>query len=338
MKDAALNVPPEVTPERGAVRRPWLRPAAVAAGVLALVATVLIADAGPHQFGQTTINGLVTGSYFALGALGLTFVYGILKLVNFAHGDFLAFGAYLAFACNVGLGLPLLFAALIGVALTGALAVASEYVVWRPMRARQAGTLQIILMSIGLAFVLRNAIQMVAGSQPRALDVDVSSSLSFPGGLRIGRSELVAAAIAYVVLLLAALMLRYTQLGKRMRALSDNLDLAETTGIDTNRVIAFTWIFAGVLAGLAGVLYAIGAGSFDPSFGFFLLLSLFASVILGGIGNANGALVGGLVLGLSQEWSTIVLDSRWKVAVGFAILIVALIVRPEGILGKARTL
>jgi neutral amino acid transport system permease protein len=126
--------------------------------------------------------------------------------------------------------------------------------------------------------------------------------------------------------------------GKQMRALSDSVDLAETTGIDTGRVILITWVFAGAAAGLAGVLYAASIGSFTPDFGSLLLLSLFASVILGGIGNAYGALAGGIVLGLVQEWSTLLVDARWKVAIGFGILILVLIVRPQGIFGRARTL
>jgi neutral amino acid transport system permease protein len=132
-------------------------------------------------------------------------------------------------------------------------------------------------------------------------------------------------------------MLRFTLLGKRMRALSDDLELAETTGIDTRRVILYTWIFAGALAGLAGVL----AGSITnlrPELGFELLLPIFAAVILGGIGDAFGALAAGLVIGVMTEWSTLVIDARWKTAVGFIVLVLVLVVRPQGIFGKAKTL
>ena len=141
-----------------------------------------------------------------------------------------------------------------------------------------------------------------------------------------------------VVLTLVGLMLRFTRLGKQMRALADDAELAETTGIDTNRIIVATWLLAGGLAGLAGVLYASAVGVFTPDLGFLLLLSLFAAVILGGIGDAYGALAGGLLLGLIQEWSTLVIDARWKVAVGFAALIITLVLRPQGIFGRARTI
>jgi branched-subunit amino acid ABC-type transport system permease component len=132
-------------------------------------------------------------------------------------------------------------------------------------------------------------------------------------------------------------MLKYTLLGKRMRALSDNFDLAETSGIDTSQVVLFTWIFAGALAGLAGVL-AGAVTTVRPEFGFELLLPIFAAVILGGIGDAFGALAGGIVLGLVIELSTLEIEARWKIAVGFAVLIIVLFVRPQGIFGRARTI
>jgi neutral amino acid transport system permease protein len=314
------------------------RPAVSALAVIVAAIVALLAIKGAHAFGQSTVNGLVSGSYFALGAVGLTLVYGILKLVNFAHGDFLTFGAYIAFAVNVSAGAPLIVAIVVAMLATAALGVAFELAMWRPMRVKKAGTLQLILMSIGLAFLLRNGIQFVSGTDQKSLHANVTSSVSFLGGLVIGRTELIVALVAYAVLVAVGVMLRYASLGKQMRALSDSVDLAETAGIDTGRVILVTWVFAGALAGLAGVLYATAIGSFTPDFGFVLLLSLFASVILGGIGNAYGALAGGVVLGLVQEWSTLFIDDRWKVPVGFGILILGLIVRPQGIFGRARTL
>jgi neutral amino acid transport system permease protein len=314
------------------------QPAFAASALLAALVVGLLVAKGPHAFGQATVNGMVSGSYIALGAVGLTFVYGILKLVNFAHGDFLAFGAYMALLANVTLGLPLIVGILVAVVATAALGVGFELVMWRPMRRKHAGTLQLILMSIGLAFLLRNGIQFVAGTSPKTLKANVTASVSFLGGLTIGRTELIVGGAAYAVLVGVGLMLRYARLGKQMRALSDSVDLAETAGIDTGRIILVTWVFAGGLAGLAGVLYGASIGSFTPDFGAVLLLSLFAAVILGGIGNPYGALAGGVVLGLVQEWSTLLIDARWKVAVGFAMLILALIVRPQGIFGRARTL
>jgi neutral amino acid transport system permease protein len=313
------------------------RPAHVFVAILIAVALALILTQGLRPFGQTSVNGLVAGSYFALGAVGLTLVYGILKLVNFAHGDMLTFGAYVAFLFNVSIGMPLIFALLVAVAATAAVGVFLELGMWRPMRRRRAGMLQLLLMAIGLAFVIRNVIQFIAGTQPRTLDVDRTTAISFLD-LTIGRTQLIVLVTGIVVLLLVALMLRYTSLGRQMRALADNYDLAETTGIDTGRVVIVTWILAAGLAGLAGVLVVASTGSLTPNTGFQFLLPIFAAVILGGIGNAYGALAGGLVLGLSQEWSTLLVASQWKIAVGFGVLILVLIFRPQGIFGRARTL
>jgi neutral amino acid transport system permease protein len=221
-------------------------------------------------------------------------------------------------------------------AMTALLGVLFERLMWGPMRAKKAGLLQLLLMSIGLAFLIRYSIQYAWGTEIRSLDVNNFATVQFLG-LRIGRTELTVIGVGFVVLVTIGLILKYTLLGKQMRALADNLDLAETAGIDTSRVILYTWVFAGALAGLAGVL-AGAVTDVRPELGFGLLLPIFAAVILGGIGDAFGALAGGIVLGLVIEWSTLFIDFRWKTAVGFAALIVVLIVRPQGIFGRARAI
>jgi neutral amino acid transport system permease protein len=306
----------------------------VVAAAAALFVAVALATQGAHAVGQATLNGLVVGSYFSLGAVGLTLVYGILGLVNFAHGDMLTFGAYMALLATVTLGLPLGLAVPFAVALTAALALTSDVVMWRPMRRRRAGMLQLILMAIGFAFLLRNAIVFVAGTRQRELGVNVTDSVTLIG-LRIGVTELIVLAVGVVVLAATGAMLRWTPLGKQMRALADDPELAETAGIDTQRIVIATWLLGGALAGLAGVLYAASVGVFTPNLGFLVLISLFAAVILGGVGNAYGALAGGLLLGLVQEWSSLWIEDRWKVTVGFVVLILVLILRPQGIFGRS---
>ena len=175
--------------------------------------------------------------------------------------------------------------------MTALLGMVTERVMWAPMRARKAGLLQLLLMTIGLAFVIRYSIQFIWGTEIRSLDVNNVATVELLG-LRIGRTELIVIVVGFAVLVATGLMLKYSLLGKQMRALADNLDLAETTGIDTSRVIFFTWLFAGGLAGLAGVL-AAGVTDVRPELGFALLLPIFAAVVLGGIGDAFGALVGG---------------------------------------------
>lgn len=312
------------------------RPAVAAVLILGLVVVVLTASKGLHDVAQTGLNGLSLGSIYALGAVGLTLVYGILKLVNFAHGDFLTFGAYMAFLVNVTWGLPLGLAIVFAMATTAIMALAFERVLWRPMRVRGAGLLQLLLMSIGLAFVIRAVVQYIWGTQIRDLDVDDTSSVTFLG-LRIGETELIVILIGLAVLTAVGLFLRFALIGKQMRAIADDIDLAETAGIDTQRIIYLTWFFSGALAGLAGVL-AAATTNVKPELGFELLLPIFAAVVLGGIGDAFGALAAGVVLGVVIEWSTLFIEDRWKLAVGFVVLIVVLVIRPQGIFGKAKSI
>jgi len=312
------------------------RPAVAALTLLAVVVLVMIGVKGLHAVAQTGLNGLSLGAIYALGAVGLTLVYGILKLVNFAHGDFLTFGAYMAYLVNVTWGLPLALGILFAMLTTALLGIGFELVLWRPLRARQARLLQLLLTSIGLALVIRSTIQWFWSTDVRVLDVNTTATVSFIG-LRIGRMQLIVIAIGFVVIVAIGLMLSRTLLGKRMRALADNLELAETAGVNTGRVILYTWLFAGALAGLAGVLDG-SVTALSPEFGFQLLLPIFAAVILGGIGDAYGALAGGMLLGVVTEWSTLFIDAKWKIAVGFLVLIMALILRPQGIFGKAKAI
>ena len=309
-------------------------PQAVAFGVIVLMVAILVGAYGLHEVAQSTLNGLTLGVVYALGAVGLTLVYGILRLVNFAHGDFLTFGAYMAYLVNVTWGMPLVAGIFFAMAATALLGFLSERVMWRPMRAKGAGWLHLMLMTIGLAFLIRSAVQWFWGTQIRTLDVNITDSVSFLG-LRIGQTELVVVVVGIAVLLAVGLIVRFSLLGKQMRALSDDMALAETAGIDTRRVILYTWLFAGGLAGLAGVLSG-ALTSLRPELGFELLLPIFAAVILGGIGNPFGALTAGLVLGIATEWSTLVIEPRWKVTIGFVALIIALIIRPQGIFGRAK--
>jgi neutral amino acid transport system permease protein len=310
-------------------------PARTAGVVIALIFLILVAAKGLHDVAQTGLNGLALGAIYALGAVGLTLVYGTLRLVNFAHGDFLTFGAYMAYLVNVTWGAPLVVAAFWAMAMTAVLGLLSEAVLWGPMRKKGAGLLQLLLMTLGLAFLLRAVVQWFWGTSIRSLDVNVTDSVEVLG-LRIGRTELMVVIVGIVVLVAIGLMLKYSMLGKRMRALSDDLDLAETAGVDTRRVIFFTWVFAGGLAGLAGLL-AGGITNIRTELGFELLLPIFAAVILGGIGDAFGALAAGMVLGVLTEWSTLLIDARWKIAVGFLVLLIVLVVRPQGIFGRAKT-
>ena len=290
---------------------------------------------------QLVANGLVIGSVLAIAAVGVSLVYGILGLVNFAFGDVMMFGAFVAVLFNVTFGLQMVVAAAAAMLATALLSVALEGVLWRPLRARRANFMSLFLASIGLALVLRQAVFLVAGPQPRSYDVD-PYKVYVVGSVRLSGSQSVAIVVAVVAIVIVGLMLGRTSLGRTMRAVADDRALAAVAGIDTGRVVVLTWIVTGLLAGLAGVLAAMVQSSFDPNFGFVLLLPIFAAVVLGGIGSAYGALLGGLLLGLVTELSTWEgfrggVNPVYKPVVAFAVLIGVLLLRPQGLLGKAPT-
>ena len=304
--------------------------------VLAAVAVGLAVAEGFSELAQASVNGVVTGTYFALGAVGLTLIFGVLRLVNFAHGEFLTFGAYMLVLGAGDRPAAGAVGAVCGRGDRGASGVALEVTLWRPVRRKRVGELQLLLLALGLAFFVRNAIAFVAGPEDRAAGANVTASVSI-GDVRIGRTELIVTVIGIAVIVLVALGLRSTSLGRQTRALADSIQLSETTGIDTDRVVLITWALSAGLAGLAGILYALPAGTVNPNLGFSLILSIFAAVVVGGIGNAYGALAGGLLIGVVQEWSTLVIAPQLKVAVGFAALILVLLIRPQGLFGRART-
>ena len=293
------------------------------------------------MFLQLLGNGLVTGSVYAIAAVGVSIVYGILRLVNFAYGDVLAFGAFAAYFANTTLGLPMIAATLFAMAAAAVLSVALDVVLWRPLRSRKAGFMSLFLASIGVALVLRQLILLVWGPQPRAFDVN-PYKVYVIGSVRLSLAQVMAIVAATIAIMLIGLFLSRSQTGRVMRAMADDRALAQLSGIDVNRVIRVTWVISGFTAGLAGVLAGLVQSTFDPNFGFQILLPVFAAVVLGGIGSAYGALGGGLVLGIATElstWSGFAggVDPVYKPGVAFAVLVVALLVRPEGLFGKART-
>jgi neutral amino acid transport system permease protein len=291
-------------------------------------------------FLQLVANGLVTGSVIAIAAVGVSVVYGILRLVNFAYGDFMAFGALAAYAFNGPLHVPLVAATFLGMLATAVLALLLDGVLWRPLRARRAGFMSLFLASIGLALVLRQTLLLAYGPQPQTYRVD-EFKVYVLGSVRLSQAQFITIVTAAVVIVGIGLFLARTTLGRTMRALADDRALAAIAGVDVGRAIAFTWILSGLLAGIAGVLAGLAQTTFDPNFGFTLLLPVFAAVVLGGIGSAYGALAGGLTLGLAMEVSTWPsffggVNPTYKPVVAFVVLAAALLVRPQGLFGRAR--
>jgi len=294
------------------------------------------------MFMQLLANGLVTGSVIALAAAGISIVYGILRLVNFAYGDYMTFGAFAGILFNVKFGLPIVLAAVLAMTATALMSVALEFVLWRPLRAKSAGFMSLFLVSVGLALVLRHVIYLVAGPQPRTYAVD-PYKVYVIGSARLSGAQGIAIVVAAVGIVLVGLLIAGTGVGRMMRALADDLPLAAVAGVRTGRVIVAAWIVSGLLAGLAGVLAGLVQTSFDPQLGFTLLLPIFAAVVLGGIGNVYGALAGGLALGLAMELSTWTElagggNPTYKPVVAFGALVLVLLLRPQGLFGRARVI
>jgi neutral amino acid transport system permease protein len=280
------------------------------------------------QLIQLFVNGIAVGSIIALGAIGLTLTYGILRLSNFAHGDFMTLGAYLTLLGNLA-GLTIWLAMVVGAALTVLAMLISEKLIWSPMRRQRASSTTLIIISIGLALFLRNGIILIWGGNNQRYQLPVEEALTL-GGIRIPFNNLVVLGLAAVAIAGLHYLLQNTKIGKAMRAVADDLDLARISGINVDRVVLWTWIIAGSLTALGGSMLGL-VEAIRPNMGWFLILPMFAAVILGGIGNPYGAIAGALVIGIAQEMSTYFLRTEYKLAVALLIMVLVLLLRPQGL-------
>lgn len=277
---------------------------------------------------QLLLNGVAVGSVIALAAVGLTLTYGILRLSNFAHGDLMTLGAYLTLLAN-GIGINLWLSVLLGCAATILGVLLSEQLIWSPMRAKRATSTTLIIISIGLALFIRYGIILFWGGSNQRYDLPVAEAIQF-GGLRLPLYNIVVIGLAIVVIAALHYLLQNTKIGKAMRAVADNLELARVSGIDVDRVVIWTWVIAGGLTALGGSMLGLTEGV-RPNMGWFLLLPMFAAVILGGIGNPYGAIAGALVIGITQEVSTYWLPAQYKLGVALVVMVFVLLFRPQGL-------
>jgi neutral amino acid transport system permease protein len=280
---------------------------------------------------QSLFNGVAVGSIIALAAVGLTLTLGILRLSNFAHGDFLTVAAYLTWVINAQ-GLNLWFSMAMGAVGIVILMLISEQLLWQPMRSQRATSTTLTIISIGLALFLRNGVLFIWGGSNQNYDLPLVEAIDV-GGLKIAYYRLIVIVITIVAIFALHLILQNTKIGKAMRAVADNIDLARVSGINVEQVVLFTWVITAVLTAVGGGLYGL-ITAVRPNMGWFLLLPMFASVILGGIGNPYGAIAGGLIIGVAQELSVPVLGSEYKLGVALVIMIVILLIRPQGIFSK----
>ncbi len=280
------------------------------------------------QFAQLIVNGIAVGSIIALAAVGLTLTYGILRLSNFAHGDFLTLGAYLTWLINT-IGVNIWLSMILAAGGTVAAMLLSEKLLWSKMRSIRATSTTLIIISIGLALFVRNGIIFIWGGKNQNYDLPVTQALDI-FGLKVPQNQLLVLGLAVLAILGLHYLLQNTKIGKAMRAVADDLDLARVSGINVDRVIFWTWLIAGTLTSLGGSMYGL-ITAVRPNMGWFLILPLFASVILGGIGNPYGAIAAAFIIGIVQEISTPWLGSQYKQGVALLIMILVLLIRPKGL-------
>lgn len=285
------------------------------------------------RIAQQLAFGLRFGLIIAITAIGLSLIFGTTGLVNFAHSELVTFGGVTAWYLNArGPGIPLIAAGAIAVALGGVLGGLLDRGLWRPLRVRRTGLIQMLVISIGLALVLRHVILIFFGGRNQTyVDYTVQQAVKI-GPISLTPRDLVVMGLSLAALIGIGLLLQGTRLGKAMRAVSDNRDLAESSGIDVQRVILYVWIFGGALAAMGGVFVGV-TENVNWLMGFRLLLLMFAGVILGGLGTAYGALVGSLVVGIVTEVSTVWASTELKFVWALLILGIVLMFRPQGILG-----
>ncbi|GAB6081049.1 branched-chain amino acid ABC transporter permease [Hydrogenophilus thermoluteolus] len=273
------------------------------------------------------IPGLISGSIYALGAIGITLIFGILRYAHFAHGDMATLGAYVALGLVGSLALSPWVALPIAMAITALVAVVLDRVFYRHLETRPK--ILTVMASLGVALMLRSVVQVVWGVDPQVYSTGIVRAESY-GGLMLRSRELITFATATGLVLFLMAFLRYTRWGKAMRAMSDNPELARLCGVNNEAVTRLTWVIAGALAAAAGFFLGINT-ELNTMMGWSALLAMFAAAILGGVGRVEGAVVGGLVIGLVEELSVLVLPSQYKMATAFVILILILLVRPQGI-------
>jgi neutral amino acid transport system permease protein len=282
------------------------------------------------------VSGIRFGLIVGLCSVGLSLIYGTTGLVNFAHGELVTFGALIAWLMNTmssGPKVPLVVAAIIGMVATGLLGAVLELGLWRPMVRRRSGASGRMLVSIGLALVLRYIYQVVFKGAPRSYRQYAAPSPVKIGPLQSPVRDYVIMGICLVVLLIVGAMLRRTRFGTAIRAVSDERDLSSASGINVDGVTLLVWISGGMLAALGGVMLGAGSQGVQWNMGFRLLLTMFAAVVLGGLGNPYGAMAGGLVVGVASQVGTYWLPSDLQFAIALGILILVLLARPQGILG-----
>ena len=285
-------------------------------------------------FVSQLFNGLQTGSVYALVALGYSMVYGIILLLNFAHGDIIMVGAYTAFYAMTAFHLHPIFSVVLAVITSTLLGVVIEKVAYTPLRS--APRLALPITALGISFLLEDGAQLLFGADAKSMDTLVPGNVTF-GPVTVSYTAILTIIVAVIAMVALTLLVQKTKLGKAMRAVSEDMGAAQLMGISLNKTISFTFAVGSALAGIGSVLYLCAYSQASPTMGSMLGLKAFVAAVLGGIGSIPGAMIGGFAIGLLEALVAAVGLSVWKDAVVFAILIVVLLVKPSGIMGHPVT-
>jgi branched-subunit amino acid ABC-type transport system permease component len=302
------------------------------------------ASAGKFTQGlQLAVGGLVFSLLLAMAALGLSMIFGTTGLTNFAHGELITFGALIAYGVDSlpgtitigGVNVTIAVSIIVAAIASAGFGWLNDRALWRPLRHRGTGLIAMMVVSIGLSIFLRNVYQYLAGASTHQYSQFSSPRPYTIGPILVTPKDIFIVVFSTVILVLVVIALQRTKLGKATRAVADNTALSAATGINVDRVISVVWTVGGMLAGLSGVLLGMTQG-FDYQLGFKILLLVFAATVLGGLGTAWGAIVGALVIGLFVEVSTLFIPAELKFVGALVVLIVVLLIRPQGLLGKAQ--
>jgi branched-chain amino acid transport system permease protein len=282
------------------------------------------------SFVQALLNGLVSGTILAVPAIGFTAIFAVLRYPNFAIGSLATIGAYAGWWANTRLGWPLEPSFMLAFAGAGLAALAAEWLAVRPLE--RGGALMMAICSLAVGIVLENMVRFAFGNDPRGFNVPLSRDIRF-ADLRISPQQIENFGVAILLMLVLWLALNFTRMGRAMRATADNPDLARLKGVQPATVAAITVAVGGGLAGVGGMLVALDTAA-DPLTGFRLILSVFAAAVLGGLGSIPGAVAGALIIGMAEELTVLLLAPNYRTAIGFAVILTVLTVRPTGLLGE----
>jgi branched-chain amino acid transport system permease protein len=285
------------------------------------------------EFIQQLINGLSLGSIYALIALGYTMVYGIIRLINFAHGDIYMVGAYVGFFATTTWKLSFIPALLLAMVLAGIFGMLIERLAYRPLR--NAPRIAVLITAIGVSLFLENGGMLIVSPQPRSFPKVFPENIYNFGGIIVNSQQIVILTVAVLLMIILTYVVHKTMIGKAMRAASFDLDAARLMGINVDSVISVTFAIGSGLAAAAGVLVGVYYNSIDPLMGIMPGLKAFVAAVLGGIGIIPGAMLGGIILGVTEALVSGFFSSTYRDAVAFAILIIILLVKPAGLLGKS---